>query len=486
MFAKAQRNQEIVVARCPLARDRGITVDMPLAEAKAIGSEQGRDAASLRTLAHDPTTDNEILKRLAWVCDQFSPYVSIEEAEHPECLLLDITGCADLFHGEEHLARQLQQHVEQRGLHARMAIAGTVGLAWAVAHSLSGSQRIAIVSPEDEQDTIKKLPIHALRLPSAVIVKLKRLGIHTIKQVLDLPRESLPSRFGPELIRRLDQARGLLDETVAPERRPEPVDAIWESELPLRDENGIDLIITGLLQTILDKLRSRGGGIQHIVCCLTDASRESERLTLELLRPTTDLDHVLALLRLQWERITFREGITRIQVECQHFALIPSQPQSLLGDDAHHESARHFEQLIECLSSRLGREAVLRPQLVAEAQPERSYGFVPCLELRTSTTTPQDESGNKRHPARPLWIKATPHPVDALSAVPAGPPYWFRWQAREYVIAHSWGPERITAGWWHGQHVRRDYYVVEADCGRRFWLYRDLSDGCWSLHAEFD
>ncbi|MCA9109713.1 MAG: DNA polymerase Y family protein, partial [Planctomycetaceae bacterium] len=438
----------------------------------------------LSLIPHDPTSDDAILARLAWACDPYSPVVGIEETEHPECLLLDITGCADLFHGEDQLACQLQQQVEQWGLHARIAIAGTIGMAWALAHT-AASRRMVILSPEDEPQGLQNLPIHSLRLSTDIVDKLKRLGIHTAGQVLDLPRKTLPSRFGNELTLRLDQARGLRSESITPQRRPDPIDAKWESEHPLRDENGIDVILSELLRTLLDRLHTRGEGIQHLIVSLNDAGRQSERLTLELLRPTTEIDHLLALLRLQWERIRFRDGLIRIHVECNNAAVIPTRQPCLTGDETLIETDRHFEQLIERLSSRLGRDAVLTPGLIAEAQPERSYSFVPYVESG-GVTGSESKVSQKSLPARPLWIMPSPQPVDVLSTVSAGPPYWIRWQGSEYVIAHSWGPERITTGWWNGEHVRRDYYVVEAECGRRFWLFRDLSDGCWFLHAEFD
>jgi protein ImuB len=50
----------------------------------------------------------------------------------------------------------------------------------------------------------------------------------------------------------------------------------------------------------------------------------------------------------------------------------------------------------------------------------------------------------------------------------------------------AWGPERITTGWWRGEHIRRDYFQVETDVGERLWLFRDLVTGRWFLHAAFD
>ena len=87
---------------------------------------------------------------------------------------------------------------------------------------------------------------------------------------------------------------------------------------------------------------------------------------------------------------------------------------------------------------------------------------------------------------RPLWLKRSPEPVRVESATDEGRPDRFHWREREHAVVHSWGPERITTGWWRGAHVRRDYYHVETSCGRRFWLFRELVSGEWFLHAAFD
>ena len=40
-------------------------------------------------------------------------------------------------------------------------------------------------------------------------------------------------------------------------------------------------------------------------------------------------------------------------------------------------------------------------------------------------------------------------------------------------VAHAQGPERIGSEWWRSSQPTRDYYLVEDDDGRRFWLYRE-------------
>ena len=79
------------------------------------------------------------------------------------------------------------------------------------------------------------------------------------------------------------------------------------------------------------------------------------------------------------------------------------------------------------------------------------------------------------------------------------PPEIFRWRRMVHHVTKAEGPERIASEWWHAEGAAplggeadsiRDYYCVEDDRGRRFWLYRDspyrpgMAPGWW-LHGLF-
>ena len=75
-------------------------------------------------------------------------------------------------------------------------------------------------------------------------------------------------------------------------------------------------------------------------------------------------------------------------------------------------------------------------------------------------------------------LKQRPVPIAAKSLSP-GEPFYDR------VVERTWGPERIETGWWRGDDIRRDYYIVETDTGERFWVFRNLLDESWYLHGAF-
>ncbi len=67
----------------------------------------------------------------------------------------------------------------------------------------------------------------------------------------------------------------------------------------------------------------------------------------------------------------------------------------------------------------------------------------------------------------------------------------FRWRRSTYRVARAEGPERIAPEWWHDEAgTARDYFRVEDDAGRRYWLFREGMYGAdepprWYLQGLF-
>jgi protein ImuB len=84
-----------------------------------------------------------------------------------------------------------------------------------------------------------------------------------------------------------------------------------------------------------------------------------------------------------------------------------------------------------------------------------------------------------------------------MAEVPEGPPRRFRWRGSVHRAAHVEGPERIAPEWWRQNSDQekpqptRDYFLVEDEGGRRFWLFREGLMGRetakprWFVHGFF-
>ena len=67
-----------------------------------------------------------------------------------------------------------------------------------------------------------------------------------------------------------------------------------------------------------------------------------------------------------------------------------------------------------------------------------------------------------------------------------GRPVMFVHEDGVHRVSHCVGPERIAGRWWDGNDKTRDYFDVQDEAGRRFWVFRVTQTGKWYLHGIFE
>ena len=475
-----------VRACCRRAVRHHIRAGMPVAEARVLTRYGWFEV-------HDPDSDRDQLQRLAWQCQEFTPRAGLEPANDPASLFLDVTGCDAHFGGIEPLCRQVAEHFTQQGYRVRIAVAPTFGAAWGLAHHQRSPDQpgrrsrqtfITMATTENLQARLAPLPVPALRLPGEMIALLDECGLRSIGQLLKLPRKSLPSRFGPELLLRLDQALGHAEELLEPDIPPVPVRAEKGFEFPLYEPEEVLHVLQQLLHNVLNQLTERQRETQHVVISWSLEEGDGGTFEVRLLRPTTMFDRLWDLITLRMETLQLTSGVMQLGLEA-----IPCTPQQLrrrtLFDDDETDEAE-FLQLIERLSSRLGEHAVLRYRRLAEAQPELSCVGEPWLTSASPDAIAGTVHSKRPVPARPLRLLPEPEPLRSVTQTSSGKLLRFRWQEQEHTVEQSYGPERIVTGWWRKAMTRRDYYRIETTRGARFWLFRKMETSQWYLQGAYE
>jgi protein ImuB len=514
----------------------GIRPGMPLAEAMSL--------ARVHFEQHDRAADHAALLQLAGWCERFSPIVGIDP---PDNLIFDATGLATLFGGEAALVEQISRAFQRYGLTTRIALADTIGAAWALAHFAEDGlvvappeavqvrsakcgvrSEIPSVTPHSALHTphfslFANLPLDALRLPPEMITILAELGINQIAQLLALPREALASRFDPLLLLRVNQALGEVPETIQSHRPPSDIVAETSIEFPTGRRAEIDYLLLALLENICLTLAERQQGVIQIECRLQCEANDEIRMTnneaartysaktgskfiVGLYRPSVSPRHLLELARLQLDRLALPGPVAAIQLAVLTAAPLVAHQQDLFAESSAQENRRQLGVLVDRLSNRLGREAVVHALPLAEAQPEFAFRYEPLAGMleqnsassksatrkRRSTSTRRKKSdpapplSSVEPKQRPLQLEHEPLPLEVLSVIPAGPPMQFTLHGTQHRVEHFWGPERIQTAWWRGQYIQRDYYRIETRAGLRFWLFRRLQDERWFLHGTFN
>jgi protein ImuB len=388
---------------------------------------------TVRVEEHDPKADHVQLEALARWCDQFSPIVGIEGAS----LLLDVTGVP--FNVE-----QATKAIRQQGFVARVAVAATVGAAWALAHY-------------DEP-----LPVAALRLEERTLEMLAALGICYISELQALPRDQLATRF-EDVVKRLDQFTGTVAEPITPYREPPEIVVERTLEYPLESREMIAVLCDEMLAEIACELSLRQQGAARLELVLNDA-----RFVIGLFQPSDSPRYLRELVEMQLERVRLAEAVTKIGMAVLMAAPLRARQRELFDDG--HDRERQLGLFVDRIRC---RSPALRAVLMADAQPEHAFRYEPL----TSRKRPALKSPRLR---RPLLVEPRPIPVDAISG--SGPPRQFSFRGETYRMIHAWGPERILTGWWRGGYIRRDYYQVETNDGC-YWLFRARER--WFLHGVF-
>ncbi len=450
-------------------------VGMPLAEVPIHASDA--EAAE-----HDPDADRAALEDFAVLCSRrLSPRVGIVDAGEgvESCgLAADVTGCGHLFGGEQALVRFAVRFAQSEGFAARASIAGCVGSAWGLARF--GPKRAVAFDENGGDVPLERLPAAALRLPTKLLLTLRELGVTTVGGVRDLPRASLPSRFGPVVAERLDQFFGAAPEPIEAIRPSAPIVAVWEGEFSLDGREEIRRVCDGLIAEALNRLPS-GRGVREAAFIFTSEDGGGDRsLPLATARPTRDVERLSKLLALKLERLKLSPSRKVVLTVAVHERLRVARG-TLFADGG--EEERELADLIETLSGRLGADRVCKAEPTGDPLPERSFRLMPALNA-ASTEYPAPDGWLPG--SRPATLLDPPEPVRVLSLVPDGPP--FRLTRRRHgtvEIPAAWGPERIASGWTAGPRVERDYWRAETASGERVWLFRDGRTGRWFLHGLF-
>lgn len=476
--------------RTGLRKGQGVT------EARAI-------CPSLDVLPADPAADRALLEALADWCDRYTPLVALDGDDG---LHLDITGCTHLHGGERALLDGVLSSLFALGIEARGAISSSVGLSWAAAHFGDGG----VIDPDAARETLAPLPVAALRLPEEVVGPLGRVGLKTVGDLFPLPRAPLARRFGPLPLLRLDQALGLEDEPVSP-RLPVPMLSA-ERRLfdTIRSEDDILALAAHLAGTLREGLERRGEGGRLFALLLFRVDGRVFRIHAATSTPLRD-PHRIALV--------FRERLAAVHddldagygFEIVRLCVLQSEVFETVqeGFSARTDADRSLSAFAERVVARFGPESLLAVTLPESHVPERAARLVSVRDLwedggaaaetLAASTSPEGRSPGGLRPSdlslgdRPLRLFTPPEPVETVAGVPEDAPKTFRWRRSFHRITRTEGPERIAAEWWiDGEdHPSRDYFRVEDDAGRRYWLFRegiygdDAALPRWFIHGVF-
>ena len=503
------------------ASKAGLRRDMGLRDAQAL-------CPDLVTRSLDPLREAAFLSGLRRWAGRFSPWVA-EQGD--EGLVLDISGCAHLFGGEQGLLDRIAEDCARLHLTQQCGVADTLGAAWAVARYAGapvGAARSGdaidqearatrsraqkrrnwerggvapapralphdtprIIAPGQTRAALAPLPVSALRLAPETVAGLVRMGLRRIGELSETPRGALARRFGVEVVRRLDQALGSEPEPVSPARPAHSFAVRLSFPDPIGLEADILAGLDRLLPPLCSRLEQAGQGARRVRLILYRVDRSLQVLEVGLARPAQDPARIRSLLVLRMSDVEAGYGIDTLRLVAH--VTEPLNPTQHKGHLAAVEAARALqnpdggaavEALISRLGARVGLESITRLHPADSHIPEKTAKVVQAAFSAPATDWPA--------PAGPRPLRMFP-PEAVATECNARPPQIFRWRRRVFHSLSAVGPERITPEWWlddpNWRSGPRDYWRVETETGERLWLFEALgaeTSGGWYVQGDF-
>lgn len=451
------------------AQAKGIRTGMIVSDAKLI-------LPSLKVIDDIPKLDEKLLKNIAIWCIRYAPVIAVDL---PNGIILDATGCSHLWGGEEDYLKDIINKLKNFGYHIRAAMADTIGTAWAI--SRYGKIK-AIIKTGETVQALMPLPPIALRIHSDINEKLQKLGLTEIGSLINMPPSALRRRFGADFLLKLNQALGTKEEYI------EPVlpSVEYSERLPclelIQTKTGIEIALQQLLETLCKRLVKEGKGLRQVSFIAYRIDNKMERISISTNHSSNNPKHLFKMLEYKIETIEPALGVELFILEALKVEKVVSVQQTFWTANGNLES-REIAELLDNLENKFGKNIVHRYLPDEHHWPERSIKLATSLKEKPAIAWPL-------HKQRPIQLLSQPQPVQVTAPIPDYPPMNFRYNNKLYKVAKADACERIETEWWTEDGLHRDYYIIEDEEGKRYWLYRlghynEEEKPQWFMHGFF-
>jgi len=468
VMAAPERGRMVIKAANIAAQAKGIDVNMVVADCRAI-------LPALQVFDDKPGLAGNLLNALAEWCLRFTPVVAVDQTNG---LILDVSGCTHLWGGEKPYLKDIISKLKGFGYDVRIAIADTIGTAWAVSRF---GQISPIIEPGKQIEALLSLPPAALRLESAILERLEKLGLYQIQNFINMPQKALRRRFGQSLLTRLYQALGQEFEVIEPIQPIEPYQERLPSLEPIRTATGIEIALKQLLDKLCQRLAKEEKGLRKSVFKCYRIDGVVQQIEIGTNSPSRNVEHLFKLFELKIVTIAPALGIEVFTLDATIVEDIAGKQDALWNFTAGGNGTAVGE-LLDRIAGKLGLTSINRYLPDEHYLPERSLKAATSFTEKAQTTWRIDLP-------RPIHLLPKPETIEVTVPMPDYPPMLFRYKGELHNVKKTESPERIEQEWWIEPGQYRDYYVVEDEKGARYWLFRQGSyehgNPQWFIHGFF-
>ncbi len=460
-------------------------------ENKTQSAQGDQSLASNQTLLSKPapllirercqSQEQNQMQQLAQWAYQFTPYVS--HWSQQDSLLLELGSCLALFGGLTRLLSQIEQQLLTKQWRFQSSIAHTPQAAWLLswqphlidwqAQWIETQTNVHIIETSRfKQRVLQSLDAMSLsQLPEQAPFTQKRLqqwqniGLKEFGQLIDLPRASIAKRYGKSCLQTIDQILGRETDL---QTYIQPSGGFFAQRHYLNGLESVDMLelpMQELLVEFQQFLRHQQLQAEGFSWRFFHFDKHDSHIDIELSSAHSQTDIFLQLTRLQLHKHRIDSPIESISLLSDKLFRAKMQSQALFSECGQQSHTDGY-QLIDILSTRLGKKRLYRLQSLNDHLPEYRQGVSHEFNIQP---TPENKANiNLADQQLPMWLLPSPIPLR---------------QSQRQAMTRLSNAYRIDSHWWH-QRQQRDYFLAHDPQGHH-WIYFDHQQKRWFLHGHY-
>ena len=438
-FAVVNAQHELIQLNAAAAA-KGIKLGMTLGSAAALCHE-------LQLLPYQPQLQHELLSDVAQQLYQHSAEIALDP---PDGLYLNLTNMLRLYQGLAGYWQHLATAINRLAYDYHFATGTTALMAKCLAR-----QKLDLISADKaELDTrLAQTPLSVTDLDGKLQQQLKRLGLHTLGQLLTLSSAELARRFDSTLLSYLGRLRGDFYHALEYIQPTQGFSRSLELLYDISDTAVLCSPLNTLLQQLEQQLLQSDALCHQLQLQLSFRQHKALQLAVSSAQGEYRAANWLPLCQLQLEQLKLPEAVVAVKLDVARFYPQQAKTAALFENG---QDAMSALQLVSLLQARLGATNVAGLNLADQHVPEQAtQQSLPVLTEKQNIV--------------PLGLR----PAFLLPKV----------QPLLENVQINAGPERLCPDPWQLQ-LQRDYFIARNSKGQWLWVYR-TAEQRWFIQGLF-
>lgn len=308
----------------------------------------------------------DVSRQIFAILRSYTPLVeplSIDEA------FLDVSGSRNLFGTEVDIGRAIKKRIRtETKLTASVGVAPNKFLA-KLASDLEKPDGLVVVKADRAAALLADLPVGKIWGIGKVAQKsLETIGVRTVREMLDCPRERLDGVFGSNTGRLLELARGIDERPVVVGEAAKSIGAETTFAKDISDEADLRIYLTTLMARVARRLRKSGYRTQTVQLKARYADFKTVTRAVTLPEPTTSTEVLQNAVRDLFEYRLGRKGrALRLIGTSVSNLTSPVDSELMLFHDGKLERQGNLDTVVDALQDKYGSKTIWRgPQRMAD------------------------------------------------------------------------------------------------------------------------